>query len=226
MGYSAIPGVGSQLKTTYQRIITPFDNFLTSLRSSGNASPSGPQTGPQTPGTPGRDRDQDVTMADVTESPTVTRMTTKGARGAPMSVVDKVAERKQAMANGADSDRSARTKHDAKANGELQPASRHYIRLFGYSEQGNLTLTFELSKGTERMERRWTLMMTKTKTTSVRFAERVTARGSCFCVMHAMKVRIHLLLGLSSEMMPDVRSPIHSARLSHFLFGPTTCIRT
>jgi len=118
MGYSAIPGVGSQLKTTYQRIIAPFENFLTNLRSSGNASPSGPHT---PPGTPGRNRDQDVTMASVTELPTVTRMTTKGARGAPMSVVDKVAERKQAMANGADSDRSARTKHDAKANGEFQP---------------------------------------------------------------------------------------------------------
>ena len=117
MGYSAIPGVGSQLKMTYQRIITPFENFLANLRSNGNASPSGPQT----PGTPSGNRDQDVTMASVTESPTVTRMTTKGARGAPMSVVDKVAERKQAMANGADSDRSARTKHDAKVNGEFQP---------------------------------------------------------------------------------------------------------
>jgi hypothetical protein len=117
MGYSAIPGVGPQLKTTYQHIIMPFDNFLANLRSSGNASPSGPHT----PGTPNKNGDQDVTMASVTESPTVTRMTTKGARGAPMSVVDKVAERKQAMANGADSDRSARTKHDAQANGEFQP---------------------------------------------------------------------------------------------------------
>lgn len=130
MGYSAIPGVGTQLKTTYQRILSPFDNFLSSLRSNGNTSPSGPQT-PGTPGTPGRNRDQDMTMANVAESPTVTRMTTKGARGAPMSVVDKVAERKQAMANGADSDRSARTKHDAKANGELRAASRLEDALFG-----------------------------------------------------------------------------------------------
>jgi hypothetical protein len=120
MGYSGIPGVGTQLKMTYQRIITPFENFLANLRSNGNASPNGPHT----PGTPGRNRDQDVTMASVTESPTVTRMTTKGARGAPMSVVDKVAERKQAMANGADSDRSARTKHDAQASGGFQRFSR------------------------------------------------------------------------------------------------------
>ena len=118
---------------TYQRIITPFENFLANLRSNGNGSPSGPHT---TPGTPGREGEQDVTMASVTESPTVTRMTTKGARGAPMSVVDKVAERKQAMANGADSDRSARTKHDVKANGELPR-----VRVFG---RGCLTLTFEL----------------------------------------------------------------------------------
>ena len=99
-----------------------------------------------------------------------------------------------------------------------------------YSVEGNLTLTFELWKGTERMarperERRWTLMMMM-KTTSVKFAQGVTARGSCFSVMHAMRVRIPLFLALSSEMMPDIRSPIHSARLSHFLFGPATCIRT
>ena len=97
-----------------------------------------------------------------------------------------------------------------------------------YSEEGNLALTFELWKGTERMERpererRWTLMMMKT--TSVRFAQGATARGSCFSVMHAMRVRIPLFLALSSEMMPDIRLPIHSDRLSHFLFGSATCIR-
>lgn len=66
-----------------------------------------------------------------------------------------------------------------------------------YSEEGNLTLTFELWKGTERMapperERRWTLMMMKT--TSVKFAQGATARGNCFSVMRAMRVRIPLFL--------------------------------
>lgn len=89
MGYSAVPNVGVQLKQAYQKIIQPYEEFLTHVKNS-----------PALNGVP-------------IDSPSA-RMTSIGSRGAPVTIVDHVLDRQNKMGSGVvgDENRLARTKGD------------------------------------------------------------------------------------------------------------------
>jgi histone demethylase JARID1 len=110
LGYSAIPGVGTDLHQAYQKIIVPYEDFLVHVKNSPALTPGASMNGKT-----------GVNMS-APESPTISRVTSIGSRGTPMTTIDLVLERQAKMGNGVagDENRMARTRGDAEANGDAR----------------------------------------------------------------------------------------------------------
>ncbi|CAG7848720.1 Lysine-specific demethylase 5C; AltName: Full=Histone demethylase JARID1C; AltName: Full=Jumonji/ARID domain-containing protein 1C; AltName: Full=Protein SmcX [Serendipita indica DSM 11827] len=106
LGYSAIPNVPAALKQTYETLIVPYENFLVHVKNSPALTPNGANN--RTPPTAPPD------------SPTLSRITSMGSRGAPMTIVDHTMERQAKMGSGINGDvnRKARTREEQNAMNE------------------------------------------------------------------------------------------------------------
>ena len=125
LGYTSIPNVGLQLHQAYVKIIEPYEAFLVHVKNSPALTPGANLNG------------KTGVATSAPESPTISRMTSIGSRGAPMTTVDLVLERQAKMGNGVagDENRMARTRGDTesqdahmsdlfKTNGSDKPKSR------------------------------------------------------------------------------------------------------
>ena len=106
LGYSAIPNVPAALKQTYETLIVPYENFVVHVKNSPALTPNGANANALPNAPP--------------DSPTPSRITSMGSRGAPMTLVDHTLERQAKMGNGINGDvnRKARTREDQNAMSE------------------------------------------------------------------------------------------------------------
>jgi hypothetical protein len=118
MGYSAIPNIHIQLKQTYAKLITPYEDFLQHVKNSPTLTPGG--SGKTYTGGP-------------PDSPSIARTTSIGARGAPLTMVDHTLERQAKMGNGVvgDENRMARTRGDRQKNNDKDTTMTDVFRTNG-----------------------------------------------------------------------------------------------